>query len=88
MSDIVILDAETYNPETSGKNPVGTGPYVVKDYVVNNCPGSPGRLLAALRHRNVVFKNIRIGPECQRHRDGQSGLLASCPPQDADYVDS
>ena len=31
-----ILDAETYDPVEYATNPVGTGPYVVTDYVVNS----------------------------------------------------
>ena len=36
MSQMVILDSESYDPETMSLNPVGTGPYIVTDYVVNS----------------------------------------------------
>jgi len=92
MSDIVILDAETYDPETSGKNPVGTGPYVVKDYVVNSYVslearddywGGPPAI------KKVVFKNIpESAQKVNAIETGEVDFLTSCPPQDADYVDS
>ncbi|HHT16632.1 MAG TPA: ABC transporter substrate-binding protein [Papillibacter sp.] len=92
MSDIVILDAETYNPETSGKNPVGTGPYVVKDYVVNSYVSLEARddyWGGAPAIRNVVFKNIpESAQKVNAIETGEVDFLASCPPQDADYVDS
>jgi peptide/nickel transport system substrate-binding protein len=33
---MLIVDAESYDQATYSDNPVGTGPYVVEDYVVNN----------------------------------------------------
>lgn len=91
MSDIVILDEETYNPETSGKNPVGTGAYVVKDYVVNSTVTLEARddyWGGAPAIKKVVFKNI---PESSQKinaiETGEVDYLVSCPVQDADYVD-
>ena len=35
-SDMPILDKESYSEETAATRPIGTGPYVVTDYVVNS----------------------------------------------------
>lgn len=92
MSDIVMLDKETYNPETSGKNPIGTGAYVVKDYVVNSIVKLEGRddyWGGAPAIKNVVFKNI---PESAQKitaiETGEVDYLVSCPTQDADHVEA
>ncbi len=91
MSDIVILDDETYDPETSGKNPVGTGAYVVKEYVVNSTVTLEARddyWGGAPAIKNVVFKNI---PESAQKitaiETGEVDYLVSCPTQDADHVE-
>jgi peptide/nickel transport system substrate-binding protein len=36
MSQLMIVDAESFDEGTMSTNPVGTGPYAVKDYVVNS----------------------------------------------------
>lgn len=36
ISDILIYDEESYDPEVASTKPIGTGPYVVKEYVVNS----------------------------------------------------
>ncbi len=92
MSDIKILDGETYDPDTSGTNPVGTGAYVVTDYVVNSTVTLEARDdywggMPAIP--NVIFKNI---PESAQKvtaiETGEVDYLVTCPNQDAAYVDS
>jgi peptide/nickel transport system substrate-binding protein len=36
FSQMMIYDAESYNKDTIGLHPIGTGPYIVTDYVVNS----------------------------------------------------
>ena len=36
ISDILIYDEESFDPEEASINPIGTGPYVLTDYVVNS----------------------------------------------------
>ena len=36
ISDVLIYDEESYDPEQASLAPIGTGPYVVTDYVVNS----------------------------------------------------
>lgn len=36
LSQMYMMDAESFNEDAMVTNPIGTGPYVVKDYVVNS----------------------------------------------------
>ncbi len=92
MSDIKIIDGETYDPDTSGTNPIGTGAYVVKDYVVNSTVTLEARddyWAGPPAIRNVIFKNI---PESAQKvtaiETGEVDYLVTCPNQDAAHVDA
>lgn len=91
MSDIRIIDEETFDPETSGKNPIGTGAYVVKDYVVNSTVTLEARedyWGGAPAIKNVVFKNIpESAQKINAIETGEVDYLVSCPTQDADHVE-
>lgn len=91
MSDIVILDEETFNPETIGKNPVGTGAYIVKDYVVNSTVTLEARddyWGGAPAIKNVIFKNIpEPAQKITAIETGEVDYLVACPTQDAEHVE-
>ena len=91
MSDIVILDEETYDPEKSGKNPIGTGAYIVKDYVVNSTVTLEARddyWGGTPAIKNVIFKNIpESAQKINAIETGEVDYLVSCPTQDADHVE-
>ncbi|MCL2124796.1 MAG: ABC transporter substrate-binding protein [Oscillospiraceae bacterium] len=36
LSDMLVYDEESYDPEIAGSRPIGTGPFVVTEYVVNS----------------------------------------------------
>ncbi|MDR0839267.1 MAG: ABC transporter substrate-binding protein [Oscillospiraceae bacterium] len=36
LGQVLIVDAESYNAETATVNPIGTGPYVVSEYVIGS----------------------------------------------------
>ena len=91
MSDIMIIDKETYDADSSGKNPIGTGAYVVKNYVVNSTVTLEGRddyWGGAPAIKNVIFKNIpESAQKINAIETGEVDYLVSCPTQDADHVD-
>ncbi|MCQ2405796.1 MAG: ABC transporter substrate-binding protein, partial [Oscillospiraceae bacterium] len=92
LSDICMVDAETYDPQESIKNPVGTGPYVVTDYVVNSSltfkarddywGGKPAI-------ENVIFKNIsEASQNINALEANEVDFLTGIPTADVDYVKS
>lgn len=92
FGSISMLDEETYNADTIGQNPIGTGPYVVTDYVVNSTVKLAARddyWGGAPAIKNIVFKNI---PEASQKinaiQTGEVDMLVTCPNSDAEYVDS
>ena len=90
LSDICIIDKETYNPDESGKNPVGTGPYTVVSYVVNS------ELVLKARDdywggkpaiENVVFKNIpEPSQKINAFEAGEVDFILTVPSADIDYL--
>ncbi|MCL2124723.1 MAG: ABC transporter substrate-binding protein [Oscillospiraceae bacterium] len=36
LSMMIVYDAESYDPEVASNHPIGTGPYVLTDYVINS----------------------------------------------------
>ena len=92
FSSISILDEETFDAETVGQRPIGTGPYVVTNYVVNSSVTLVGRddyWGGAPAIKNVIFKNI---PEASQKvnaiQTGEVDMLVTCPNSDVEYVDS
>ena len=91
LSNITIVDKETYDPNTSGQNPVGTGPYVVTSYVVNSSVTLEARddyWREAPAIKRVTFKNI---PEASQKinalETGEVDVILTCPTADVEYVD-
>ena len=90
LANVAIVDKETYDPDTSGHNPIGTGPYVVKDYVVNSTVTLEARDDywggdAAIK--NIVFKNIpEAAQKVNALETGEVDMLISCPTADVEYV--
>ena len=92
LRSIPMLDEETFDPETCGQRPIGTGPYVVTDYVVNSSVTLEARddywgEKPAIK--KVVFKFI---PEASQKvnaiQTGDVDMLAVAPDNDAAYIDS
>ncbi len=91
MSQMVILDEESYDPEEMSLNPVGTGPYIVTDYVVNS------HVKVELRDdywgdtpsiTTINFKTLN--EDSQRVNALVTGDvdMAAIPIKDADYIES
>ena len=92
LANITIIDKETYDPETSGLNPIGTGPYVVTDYVVNSTLTLKARddyWGGEVPIKNVIFKNIpEPSQKINALQTGEIDVLLNCPTADVEYVDS
>jgi peptide/nickel transport system substrate-binding protein len=87
---IQMYDAETYDPEVYTQTPVGTGPYVVSEYVINShcylTPnpgywGTPGKI------QNLKFKVINEPAQIVNALTTGTVDAATVPSQDVSYVD-
>ena len=89
MSMLLMMDDESYEPESMALNPIGTGPYIVTEYVVNshtymianeNYWGTPPAI------KNITFRVLN--ESAQMVNALETGLvdIVSIPTQDLDYV--
>jgi peptide/nickel transport system substrate-binding protein len=91
MSQMVILDAESYNKETMSLQPVGTGPYVVTDYVVNSHVTVKARDDYWGTKPTIKAVNfITLNEDSQRVNALETGDvdMSAFPIKDVDYVKS
>lgn len=91
MSQMGMLDAESYTPESMSLKPVGTGPYVVTDYVVNSHVTVTARADywgTAPTIKTINFKTLN--EESQRVNALETGDvdMANIPIKDTEYVKS
>jgi peptide/nickel transport system substrate-binding protein len=86
-----MLDAESYDPTSYATKPIGTGPYVVTDYVTNshlymtaneNYWGDKAKI------KNLQFKVLNEETQRINALETDSVDVASVPSQDFDYVKS
>jgi len=84
-----IVDAETYDAEKQAVSPVGTGPYIVTEYVVNshvkmtrndNYWGEPAKI------KNLEFKVLNEDSQRVAAIETHTVDTASIPTQDLEYV--
>lgn len=90
-AQLLIMDEESYNPETAVTNPIGTGPYVVKEYVINSHSILERRddywgELPAIK--NLTFRVL--AEPAQRVNALETGLVDIAPValSDVEYVDN
>lgn len=89
MGQMMILDAETYNPDTMSLHPVGTGPYVVKDYVVNShctVTANPTYWGTAPAIKTINFRVLNEDEQRVNALETGDVDMASIPIKDADYI--
>ena len=90
VATMQILDAESYDPATYAQEPVGTGPYVVTEYVVNShlyMTANDNYWGEAPKIKNLHF--ICLDEETQRVNALESGSVDVClrvPSQEVDYI--
>lgn len=92
ISNVCIVDKESYDPEVYSKTPIGTGPYVVEEYVVNSTLKMSARedyWGGTPAIKNVVFKNI---PESSQKinalESGDVDYIVTVPTSDIEYLSS
>lgn len=88
---ILMFDEESYNADEQALNPIGTGPYVVKEYVVNSHCVVERRddyWGEAPAMKTITFRVL--SEPSQRVNAVETGLVDFAPVQltDKDYVDS
>lgn len=90
ISNVCIVDKESYDPEVYAKTPIGTGPYVVDEYVVNSTLKMSARedfWGGTPNIPNVVFKNI---PEASQKinalESGEVDYIVTVPTADIEYL--
>ena len=90
-AQLFIYDAESYDPDVQSVAPIGTGPYVVKEYVINSHTVLERRddywgELPALK--TITFRVL--AEPSQRVNALETGLVDAAPValSDVDYVDS
>ncbi|NLN07311.1 MAG: ABC transporter substrate-binding protein, partial [Firmicutes bacterium] len=92
LANITIIDKETYDPNTMGKNPIGTGPYVVTDYVVNSSLTLKARddyWGGEVPIKNLIYKNIpEPAQKINALKTGEIDVILNCPTADVEYVES
>ena len=86
---LVIYDAESYDPDTGSQNPIGTGPYVLKEYVPNSYLNLERREDYWGELPDAKYLNFRILAETsQRVNALETGLVDVAPlaTDDVEYV--
>ena len=89
MSECIIYDKESYDETKAGLNPIGTGPYVLKEYVPNSYINLDRREDYWGTKPDAKHLNFRIlGETSQRVNALETGLVDVAPlaTQDVDYV--
>jgi peptide/nickel transport system substrate-binding protein len=92
IADMAIYNKESYDEEQASGNPIGTGPFVVTDYVVNSHVFLERRDAADYWGELPPMKNINfrvLAETSQRVNALETGLVNIAPVAaiDADYVD-
>ncbi|SHH94861.1 extracellular solute-binding protein, family 5 Middle [Sporobacter termitidis DSM 10068] len=91
FSQMPILDAESYNSDTASLHPIGTGPYVVTDYIVNSHVTVKARddyWGTAPTIKTINFKTLNEDEQRVNALETGDVDMAAIPIKDADYVKS
>jgi peptide/nickel transport system substrate-binding protein len=91
MSQLMIFDAESFDEEAASTNPIGTGPYVVKDYVVNSSvtvEANPGYWGKQPQIKTINFKCLNEQSQITNALEMGEVDYAAVPSNDAEYIES
>ena len=90
FSQLMILDKESYNLESLSKDPIGTGPYVCTDYVVNShvvCEARDDYWGEPANIKKINFKVINEESQIiNAIETGEIDMTAQIPLTEAEYV--
>jgi peptide/nickel transport system substrate-binding protein len=89
FSQVLVVDAESYNAEEMSTNPIGTGPYTVTDYVVNSHTTIKARddywgEKPAIP--NITFKCLNEESQVVNALETNDVDVAQLPISDAEYI--
>jgi ABC-type transport system substrate-binding protein len=91
LAAVLMLDAESYDPANT-KNPIGTGPYVVTEYVVNShvyVEARDGYWGDAPKIKNLEFIVINeLSQVANALETGDIDVATTVPTADVDYINS
>jgi peptide/nickel transport system substrate-binding protein len=92
LGAVYIVDAESYNEDDFTQNPVGTGPYLVQEYVINSYVTMKARddyWGGELSIKKLEFKVINEDAQKVNALDAQTvDLVGGVPTGDIEYVKS
>lgn len=92
MSYVCMVDKETYDADKMQNEPIGTGPYVVTDYVVNSevkMTAFPDYWGGEAAIKNIIWKNINEpSQKITAFETGEVDYIYSVPGSDAEYLES
>ena len=85
FSTLLVTDGESYNPKEASAKPIGTGPYVIKDYVVNSYVDMTARKDYWGKKANIANLHFRVIEEqSQRVNALSTNTVDMCPVSNQD----
>ena len=92
LTQLLIMDKESYDEVSMTRTPIGTGPYVVTDYVVNshlNVTARDDYWGESAKIKNIEFKVINEDAQIINALEtGDVDMASAIPIKDAAYVES
>ncbi|MDR0812688.1 MAG: ABC transporter substrate-binding protein [Oscillospiraceae bacterium] len=91
LSTVMIVDSESYDPQAMSANPIGTGPYIVTDYVVNSHTSLTARedyWGAKPAIKNLYFKVINETSQVTNALEIGEIDYGGVPTTDVEYIES
>jgi peptide/nickel transport system substrate-binding protein len=89
LSQIYILDAESFNEDDFVMNPIGTGPYVVDEYVINShvyMKANPNYWGEKAKIENLRYKVLNEDAQVVNAIQAGSVDVSAIPAQDVGFV--
>ena len=92
FTQLMVMDKESFDMESLSRSPIGTGPYICTDYVVNShvtCVANPNYWGGEPAIKNLEFKVINETSQIVNALEvGDVDLVNSVPVDEIDYIES